>query len=201
MSKHCSQLGFIIIGLIFFLTNATRLHAMEKNPVVTIKTELGDITLEIYLDKAPVTAANFLQYVHKHRFAGAEFYRVVKADNQPLSPIKIAVIQGGLNEENPTPNLPAISHETTAQTGIHHLDGTISMARDKPGSASSEFFICVGDQPELDFGGKRNPDGQGFAAFGKVTAGMETVHRIHQSPAKEQTLTPVIKISGITEIK
>ena len=92
--------------------------------------------------------------------------------------------------------LPPIPHETTQQTGLRHADGTLSMARNEPGTASSEFFICVGDQPELDFGGKRNPDGAGFAAFGKVLAGLDVVRKIHQSPAREQAHEPSIAIIG-----
>jgi peptidyl-prolyl cis-trans isomerase A (cyclophilin A) len=95
----------------------------------------------------------------------------------------------------PETSLPPIAHETTTQTGILHKDGVISMARLEPGTATSEFFICVGDQPELDFGGKRNPDGQGFAAFGRVIKGMEVVRRIQQQPDKKQFLDPVIKIT------
>jgi peptidyl-prolyl cis-trans isomerase A (cyclophilin A) len=133
---------------------------------IRIETELGKIVLELYPEKAPVTVKNFLQYVDEKRYKGAFFYRVVHAENQPHSKIKIEVIQGGLKIENHPQALPPISHETTTQTGVLHKDGTISMARDKPGTASSEFFICIGNQPELDFGGKRNPDGQGFAAFG-----------------------------------
>jgi peptidyl-prolyl cis-trans isomerase A (cyclophilin A) len=160
-----------------------------------VVTGVGDITLEIYVDKAPVTAGNFLKYVREKRFRGAAFYRVVRADNQPHNKVKISVIQGGLMDDIPGQSLPPIAHETTAHTGILHKDGVISMARLEPGTATSEFFICVGDQPELDLGGKRNPDGQGFAAFGRVTKGMEVVHRILRQPDKKQYLDPVIKIS------
>jgi len=97
--------------------------------------------------------------------------------------------------------LPPIDHETTEKTGIFHKDGVISMARLQPGTASSEFFICVGDQPELDYGGKRNPDGQGFSAFGKVIAGMDVVEKIHQQPADGQTLNPRIKIHNIVRLR
>ena len=97
--------------------------------------------------------------------------------------------------------LPPIEHETTIKTGILHKNGVISMARLKPGSASSEFFVCVGDQPELDFGGKRNPDGQGFSAFGKVVNGMDVVTKIHQQPADGQMLDPQIKILDIVRVK
>ena len=91
-----------------------------------------------------------------------------------------------------------VAHETTAQTGILHTDGVISMARDAPGTATTEIFICVGDQPSLDFGGMRNPDGQGFAAFGRVVSGMDVVRAIHQSPAGGQTLTPPVAITAMT---
>lgn len=169
----------------------------DKNPRIVIQTEVGDIVLELYPRLAPVTVANFLRYITDERFIGACFYRVVRADNQPHNPIKIDVIQGGLKEDEHSRGLPPIPHETTTQTGLRHEDGTISMARNEPGSASSEFFICVGDQPELDFGGKRNPDGQGFAAFGKVIEGMDIVRNIHQAPAYEQALEPNIAITKI----
>lgn len=167
------------------------------NPRVLIRTELGDITVEIYESQAPVTAPNFLRYVEENRFEGATFYRTVTMDNQPNNDVKIEVIQGGLKEDADSLGLPPIEHETTAQTGLRHLDGTISMARVEPGTASSEFFICIGDQPELDFGGKRNPDGQGFAVFGRVAAGMDVVRKIQQQPAEGQSLTPEIKITAV----
>jgi peptidyl-prolyl cis-trans isomerase A (cyclophilin A) len=159
---------------------------------IIIKTELGDIYAEVDLQKAPVTTENFLRYVDADMFDSTFFYRVVKMDNQPRDSIKIEVIQGGRNE-NEENGFPPIIHETTENTGIRHRDGTISMARSKPGSATSEFFICVGDQPDLDFGGKRNPDGQGFAAFGKIIKGMDVVRRIHSIKAPRQYLeNPII---------
>lgn len=185
---------FTLILFIFCFLSIT-IAAVPANPKVMICTDLGDITLELYPDKAPITAGNFLKYVRENRLQGAAFYRVVRADNQPQDKVKISVIQGGLMDDIPGQSLPAIAHETTAQTGILHKDGVISMARLEPGTATSEFFICVGDQPELDFGGKRNPDGQGFAAFGRVITGMEVVCRILQQPDKEQYLDPVIKIT------
>ncbi|GIW34320.1 peptidylprolyl isomerase [Meiothermus sp.] len=154
-----------------------------KNPKVSIQTELGEIVLELFPAQAPITVANFLRYVDENRYQGATFYRTVRLDNQPQSPVKIEVIQGGLGMGYHSAKLPPIPLETTAQTGLRHLDGTVSMARLEPDSAQSEFFICIGDQPELDYGGKRNPDGQGFAAFGRVIEGMEVVHQIHQLPA------------------
>jgi len=169
----------------------------NHNPHILIQTDLGDIVVELYPQQAPITVNNFLRYVAENRFADAAFYRVVRADNQPDNKIKIAVIQGGLQVDEHPLMLPPIPHETTQQTGLRHEDGTLSMARNEPGSASSEFFICVGDEPELDFGGKRNPDGAGFAAFGKVLAGHDVVQKIHQSPAREQALEPNIAIIGM----
>jgi len=157
-------------------------------PKVIIETSLGDIKIELYANKATITVRNFLKYVQNGRYNNAEFYRVVTPENQPGRKIKIEVIQGGLEYLANIDTIPGILHETTEMTGIHHLDGTISLARDKPGSASTEFFICVGDQPELDYGGKRNPDGLGFAAFGRVIGGMEIVRKIQQMPADSNQL-------------
>ena len=124
---------------------------------------------------------------------------MVRDDNQPDNEVKIDVIQGGLYSEEKM--FTPIEHETTDKTGIKHLDGVISMARNEPGSATSEFFICVGDQPELDYRGKRNPDGQGFAAFGKVVDGMDIVRKIHQQPAGGQMLAPEIRINSVSRFK
>ena len=172
-----------------------------QNPQILIQTELGDIKVEIYEEKAPITAPNFLGYIDDNLFEGASFYRTVTMDNQPNNDIKIEVIQGGLSFADTEERFPAIEHETTDMTGILHKDGVISMARSKPGTASSEFFICIGDQPELDFGGKRNPDGQGFAAFGKVIEGMDVVRKIQKQPVEGQMLNPRIKIINIIRIK
>ena len=168
-------------------------------PRVRIDTDAGPITVEIYGDRAPATAANFMRYVSDKRYDGGAFYRVVTMQNQPTSPVKIEVIQGGLDADS-AKRLPAIAHETNDKTGIKHEDGTISMARSTPGSATSEFFFCIGPQPELDFGGKRNPDGQGFAAFGKVTEGMDVVRRIQQmsaDAAPPQRLKTVVRIRSV----
>ena len=178
--------------IIFFL-----LSCSTQNPRVLIRTEMGDITVELYPDKAPVTVANFLKYVKENRFTDATFYRTVTMDNQPDNDIKIEVIQGGLYDDNHPDMLLPIPHETTKETGILHKDGVISMARNEPGTATSEFFICIGDQPSLDYGGLRNPDGQGFAAFGKVVKGMDVVRRIQQAPAEGQWLDPRIKILSV----
>jgi peptidyl-prolyl cis-trans isomerase A (cyclophilin A) len=161
---------------------------------VIIKTELGDIEVELNAKQAPKTVENFLRYVDAKLYDGGRFHRTVKPDNQPDNKIKIEVIQAGTGPERAKADLPPIKLERTSETKLSHVDGAISMARDGPDTATSDFFICIGEQKELDFGGKRNPDGQGFAAFGKVTKGMEFVNKIQAAPEKEQALMPPIKI-------
>ena len=190
-----------MIILLLFAISLIVTSCNSGNPRVIFKTELGDFTAEIYLDKAPVTAQNFMSYVDNDRWGSATFYRVVTLDNQPDNDVKIQVIQGGLYDDNHRDSYPPIPHETTKETGILHKDGILSMARLEPGTASSEFFICIGDQPELDFGGRRNPDGQGFATFGKVISGMETAHKIQHQPADGQYLNPRIKILEIVRLR
>ncbi len=169
----------------------------ERKEKIVLRTELGDIHVTIDLKRAPVTASNFLRYIDAELFDSACFYRVVRTDNQPDNKVLIEVIQGGRYEEEEG-GFPPIVHETTVMTGIRHRNGTISMARAEPGSATSEFFICVGDQPELDYGGSRNPDLQGFATFGRVTKGMDVVKMIHSIRAPGQYLDkPVIIIKII----
>lgn len=171
--------------------------ADDSGPVtVILHTEPGDIEVELDAAHAPITAANFLRYVDAKLYDGARFHRTVTLANQPQSPVKIRVIQAGVDPRRAKDEFPPIKLERTRDTKIQHKDGTISMARDGPDSATGDFFICVGDQPELDFGGKRNPDGQGFAAFGRVVKGMDIVKRIHFGPAKEQALTPPIRIES-----
>ena len=148
---------------------------------VRMQTTAGSIDIELDAKRAPLTVANFLRHVDAGRYDGATFYRTVTRANDHGSPV-IEVIQGGLG--NAAAPWPPIAHESTAQTGLSHLDGTISMARGEAGTASSEFFICIGAQPGLDYGAPRNPDGQGFAAFGRAVSGMETVRRIHRQPAE-----------------
>lgn len=171
----------------------------SKSSQVVIETSLGEITAEIYPDQAPVTAGNFLKLVDAKMFdQGATFYRVTRDDNQPNNEFKIDVIQGGLRGYTETDPIP---HETTKETGLLHVDGSLSMARSEPGTASSEFFICIGDQPELDFGGRRNPDGVGFAVFGRVTGGMDIVWKIQQQKDDGQYLTEPVQILTIRRVK
>ena len=173
------------------------LTSPDGSPRVLISTSLGEIEVEVYPEKAPVTSENFLRYVDDRLYDGTAFFRTVTMDNQPRSEVKIEVIQGGtMPKDRAYPSTyPPIEHETTETTGLRHVDGTISMARMKPGTATSSFFICIGDQPELDYGGNRNPDGQGFAAYGRVTGGMDVVRKIHRQPHEGQRLEPPVEIT------
>lgn len=172
------------------------ISCQKKNPVIEIQTPKGNIAIELYVDKAPITAGNFLKIVSDHVLDGGSFYRTVRNTND-ANPVKIEVLQGGTQGKDNIPDTKPIEHETTKITGIKHLNGVISMARTTPGSAKTEFFICIGDQPELDFGGRRNPDGQGFAAFGKVIEGMPLVQEIWQGSAAGQKIDPPVRIHKV----
>jgi peptidyl-prolyl cis-trans isomerase A (cyclophilin A) len=158
-------------------------------PRVLFRTAQGDLVIEVDEARAPATARN----------AGGSFHRTVTTspDNQPGKAVKIDVVQAGAA---PGKDLPPVALERTRDTGLLHLDGAVSMARDGPDTATSDFFVCVGAQPSLDFGGKRNPDGQGFAVLGRVVSGMEVVRRIHAAPAKGQSLSPSVKILGASRV-
>jgi len=174
--------------------------ASQDLPVVTMVTDKGRVTIEIDTVSAPATAANFLRYVDAGLYDGGRFYRTVTMQNQPDDEIRIEVIQGGIDPARGEERFPAIPLERTHATGLRHLSGTISVARAGPDTGSSEIFICIGDQPELDFGGRRNPDGQGFAAFGRVVRGMDVVQEIHQQPVEGQRLVKPVGIVNIRRI-
>jgi peptidyl-prolyl cis-trans isomerase A (cyclophilin A) len=199
----------ILFAIVAATGLAATLHAQGKPVRVRVQTELGDIVVEVDQVKAPVTAANFLKYVDAGHYDGGTWHRTVKMDNQPESTIKIEVIQAGVNADKAKSGFPAIPLERTNKTGLLHKDGAISMARGMPDSATSGWFICINDQPSLDFGGMRNPDGQGFAAFGRVVSGMDVVRKIQMAPSsadrktntEAQKLTPPIKIIKAARIQ
>lgn len=181
----CAVLGSVVLGQV-------------PAPIrVIVETGHGDIEIEIDAARAPLTAANFLAYVDRRAYDGGQFHRTVRPDNQRDKPVKISVIQGAASTRRRADFLPPIALERTNATGLRHTDGTVSMARAGTDTATHEFFICVGDQPELDFAGKRNPDGQGFAAFGRVVRGMDVVRRIHAAPAAGERLTPPVPITRV----
>ncbi len=183
-----------IIVLFLLVIGAPLVLIAQK---VKISTESGEIVILLEPEKAPITVENFMRYVVDGYYEGGSFFRTVKPDNQPDSPVKIEVIQGGCRPMMQSILYDPIPLERTSATGLRHLDGTVSMARGEPDTAQDSFFICIGDQPELDFGGKRNPDGQGFAAFGTVLEGMDIVRKIQQAPAEGQSLTPSVIIHGM----
>lgn len=184
-----SFLFFILVSFFFLNSNA------QKKICCDINTSLGNIRIELYPEKAPVTVTNFLKYVDHQMYDGTSFFRVCTPENEKDRKIRIEVIQGGeIAEEKQFEPIPI---ETTKQTGILHRNGTISMARDTPDSATSSFFICIGDQPELDFAGKRNPDGQGFAAFGKVKMGIKVVRNIQKQKENDQRLIEPVSIYSV----
>ena len=192
-----------ILSLIPVAAMALAACATEPRPGgepvrVDLVTERGVISLELATDKAPLTVCNFLSYVTDGHYEGGSFFRTVVAETN-ANPNPISVIQGATPRGADDDLNPPVRLEPTRDTGLSHVAGTISMARDGPDTATSSFFIVVEDAPGLDYGGARNPDGQGFAAFGRVTAGMGVVHEIHRSPADaEEQLTPPVKILAAT---
>jgi peptidyl-prolyl cis-trans isomerase A (cyclophilin A) len=169
--------------------------AVRSPVIVTLDTDKGRIEIAVDVAHAPVSAANFLLYVDAGAYNGGAFHRTVRPDTETRKDVPIDVIQA--RRSAGSQGWPAIALERTSVTGLKHLDGTVSMARSGPDSATSDFFICIGDQPLLDFGGARNADGQGFAAFGRVVAGMDVVRAIQKSPAapNSQNLSPPVAIT------
>jgi len=193
-------LGLSLIGGMAVSLAGCHTAANPDKPHVVIQTSAGDIEVELYLRQAPKTAGAFLSYVDSGFYKNAGFYRVLNAENQPTGAGQSKLIQGGIwrTDHARAVILPGVPHETTSQTHILHTNGTISLARGAPGTGTTEFFICIGDQPGFDFGGENNPDGQGYAAFGKVVRGMDVVRDIYERPENDQSFTPAIPILNIT---
>lgn len=149
---------------------------VDKSPNVILETSLGAIEIEVYPEKAPLSAGDFLNYVDRKYYHGQGFYRVVRADNDPRQ-MGMSLIQGGrLNIESVG---APIAHETTKMTGLRNKAGSVAIAREEPGTGSAAFFfINIDDNNFLNEGGERNPDGQGYAVFGQVVSGMDVVKKI-----------------------
>ena len=184
-------LSICLLSLLFY-------QCTEKTIKCKIATSLGEIEVELYPEKAPVTVANFMSYVDAELYTSSSFFRACTPTNEAEREVQIQVIQGG--DLPPEKEMAPIDIETTQRTGILHKNGTLSMARDTPNSATCSFFICIGDQPSLDHNGARNPDGFGFAAFGQVTKGMDVVMKIQQQEEEDQYLINPVKILNITRI-
>jgi peptidyl-prolyl cis-trans isomerase A (cyclophilin A) len=167
---------------------------------IVITTDRGEITAELDSARAPITVTNFLRYVDEGRYSGGAFHRTVTTQNQPRDSVRIEVIQARARSSQRDSGYAPIPLERTNTTGLTHTDGTLSMARAAANTATSAFFITIGDQPSLDEGGARNPDRQGFAAFGRVTRGMDVVRTIQNAPHLEQNLTPPVVITGVRRL-
>jgi peptidyl-prolyl cis-trans isomerase A (cyclophilin A) len=196
-----NNLFSVLLGLACCAGLALSCHSSNPDtPHVLIRTQAGDIEVELYLRKAPLTAGAFLSYVDSGFYKNGSFYRVLNEDNQPTGTDFSKLIQGGIWNTNHAKavSLFGVPHETTQQTHILHTDGVISLARQAPGTGTTEFFICIGDQPGFDYGGANNPDKQGYAAFGKVVKGMDVVRAIYGMPENNQSFTPPVVILNIT---
>jgi peptidyl-prolyl cis-trans isomerase A (cyclophilin A) len=172
-----------------------------KNPHILISTQLGDIEVELFPDQAPKTVKAFLNFVDSDYYTNSSFYRVLKAEELPTDN-NTGIIQGGIWQTRPDikVKIPGIEHESTKQTGLTHVSGTISLARTTPGSATTEFFICIGDQTMLDYGESGTEDGQGFAAFGKVFKGMPIVRKIQAQNSRGDAFIEKIVIRKIKRL-
>jgi len=196
-------LFFTTFMLFMFCALSTGAFQSAPKPVqVVFETELGSITMEVDVAKAPITAENFLKYVDGKFYDGGVINRSVRKDNTVRHDVEIEVIQFQADAARRREMFPPIPIERTSVTGLKHVNGALSMARSTPDSAQASFSIMIGDQPSLDFAGARNADGQGFAVFGKVVSGMDVVKKIHQSKTdatgrgsyRTESLDPPIKI-------
>ena len=168
----------------------------ESQPVAVIHTDRGDIRVALDAAHAPVTTCNFLRYVEAGRYRDARFFRTVVSETND-NPHPIDVIQAETTAGSDDPGLGPIALERTRDTGLSHVAGTISMARDGPDTATSSFFLVTEDTPSLDFGGGRNPDRQGFGAFGHVVEGLDVARAIQALPAEDEQLTPPVAIRDV----
>lgn len=187
---------------------------------IEIDTNMGRLTAEIYEEKAPKTAAYFLRYVDEGFYNGTKIYRSLREDNQGANTAKIDIVEmgycnsyydrilrRGLGEgeaydetQGFIPPYPKISVETTEETGLKHEDGTLSLGRDNADQVDTNVFICIGNQPNLDYGGARHPDGYGFSAFGKIIEGMDIIKEIHSLPLEGQRIIKDITVRTIQRL-
>ena len=186
----------ILLGLAVLLAQQPQLRDGEV--LVRLETALGVIDIAVDTKRAPVTAANFLKYVDGGFYDQGRFHRTTHPGNYtPALPNRppLEVIQAGINPAKREQGFGPIPLERTSVTGIKPVVGIVSMARGTGAdTGTSDFFICLNDQPSLDFGGMRFDDGQGAAAFGRVVNGLEVARQIQKQPFEAQRLTPPIAI-------
>ena len=185
----------ILTATLLMLAGCAGLPAEQPRPRVALDTTAGRIVLALDAEAAPISTCNFISYVVFGDYDNGSFFRTVVRETNTANPNPIDVIQAATPRGSDDDARPPIPLERTRDTGLRHLAGTVSMARDGPDSATSSFFIVTQDTPSLDFGGARNPDGQGFAAFGRVIEGLDVARRIQKMPANaEEQLTPPVVI-------
>ncbi len=192
----------LLYSILLFLLFACKQKANTSTPHIQIQTSKGDIEIELYPLQAPKTVAAFLSYIDSGYFFNSNFYRALTMENQPSNAPKTELIQGGIWKTNNklAVSIPGIPHESTEQTKILHDEGVISLARAQPGTAGTEFFICLSKQPGLDYGGENVPDKQGYATFGKVVKGMWVVRKISQQNENDQYFSPPVAIYNIVRL-
>jgi peptidyl-prolyl cis-trans isomerase A (cyclophilin A) len=201
--QHVARVQWVLMAGIVALAARMPVHGAgavrpaEDLVRVDLETPLGSIQIAVDAGHAPATAANFLRYVDSGEYDGGRFHRTVRPGTETNSSVPIQVVQASRAPR--TTGFPAIPLERTSRTGLKHVDGAVSMARASADTAQSDFFICIGDQPELDDGGRRNADGLGFAVFGRVVRGMDVVRRIQAAPVfpGSQTLQPPVPILSL----
>lgn len=190
----------LLAGASLMLAPLVQAQADEPQPdtAVRLATDLGDVVIGIFARRAPASSKAFLAEVESGHYDAGVFFRTVRKDNDNSEP-NIEVVQAGVSDAAGEMDRDPVAHEDTSRTGLRHVDGAISLPRAAIGTTTAaSFFVSIGDQPALDFGGKRNPDGQGFAVFAKVICGMEIVRKIHQLPAAGESPSPVMKGQVLT---
>lgn len=196
-------LKYSLLFIIIVISSCSQSAKKYDKPTIDIETNFGDIIVELYPKKAPKTVAAFLSYVDSGYFKNTSFYRVLKKEDQAMNVAKTQLIQGGLwqTKLKKQQSIPGIPLETTKETGILHTSGVISLARNEdPNSGNTEFFICMDDEPDYDYGGDASPDKKGYVTFGKVISGMKYVKQIHSQPDFETNFRPPIKIINIKRL-
>ncbi|QBZ82943.1 Peptidyl-prolyl cis-trans isomerase cyp18 [Hydrogenovibrio crunogenus] len=188
------RLAFITLFLSFF--SISSLAADKTNPQVLVQTNMGNIIIELYPDKAPKTVENFLRYVNEGFYNGTIFHRVIPN----------FMIQGGGFTPDMTKKITHSPIQNEADNGLRNRIGTVAMARtNDPHSASSQFFINVAQNTFLDFR-EKTPRAYGYAVFGRVIKGMKVVNHIRNvktgfhNGMGDVPVNPVV-MTKVTQIK
>lgn len=173
---------------------AAGVQAAPPSPhVVVLDTTAGRMAVAVDIERAPITGCNFIRAALRGAYADGTFFRTVVAATN-ANPNPIDVIQAATVHGSDDATQPPIPLERTRDTGLRHTAGAVSMARDGPDTATTSFFIVTQDTPALDFGGGRNPDGQGFGVFGHLIEGLDVARRIQAMPATDEQIEAPVRI-------